>query len=278
MMTMQFRFLSSFMFVSLIVLMQSACGVEEEEVFDPSDVNSRGMLLSETLPIGSVLEATGNVNFRLGASTSYEILGVVLKGNRVTTVETETPTNGYYKVKFQDKVGWTYGVYFKLISSETQCGKAEKPTQYVWPVPKSNSFCQKFKNPITYQPCGFHTGIDVCAKNGDELVSIADGVVVHVGPLWLEGPHAGRGPYSIMIQHSPRFYSTYGHNETVSVKPGQCVKAGEHIGTVGNLGYSFGPHLHLELLNNTSYTGNWKNPFINACNYYVDPMGFIKKP
>jgi murein DD-endopeptidase MepM/ murein hydrolase activator NlpD len=159
---------------------------------------------------------------------------------------------------------------------EGSCGEGARPTVFTWPVPAVTSVCQKFKNPITYQECGFHTGIDVCGAEGLDLVAIADAKVVWVGPLWLEGEKVGRGPYSVVLQHSPTFYSTYGHNRAASVVAGDCVKRGQKVGELGNLGYSSGPHLHFEILEGGPFTGNWEKPFENACSLYKDPLDYVK--
>jgi hypothetical protein len=157
------------------------------------------------------------------------------------------------------------------------CGAGPKPVlgQTTWPVPTKKSLCQKFGNPISYQSCGFHTGIDVCTASGDPLLAIAAGKVVHVGYMWYSGASSGRGPYAVIIQHSPNFYSTYGHNQKALVKQGDCVTKGQKIAEVGSLGYSSGPHLHFEIVDGTPFTGSWQVPFNNACKYYVDPMKVI---
>ena len=41
--------------------------------------------------------------------------------------------------------------------------------------------------------------------------------------------------------------SWYAHLSRISVRPGQCLVAGNSIGTVGSTGNSTGPHLHFEL-------------------------------
>lgn len=145
-----------------------------------------------------------------------------------------------------------------------------------WPVPSNRRVGQGYGVPSSYMTCRFHTGIDVSASTGAPVVAAGAGKVVHVGHMWLSSPGTGRGQYSIIIDHGGRTYSTYGHNSSANVRVGECVSAGQKIAGIGSLGYSGGPHLHFEVLKNTPFTGNWSNPFENACNSYVNPMSLLR--
>ena len=59
----------------------------------------------------------------------------------------------------------------------------------------------------------------------------------------------------------------YGHINETLVSVGQRVLAGEQIATVGNRGYSTGPHLHYEVWVN----GRAQNPsrFVKAGDYVL---------
>ena len=154
------------------------------------------------------------------------------------------------------------------------CGTSTMPQSYAWPTPQTKWVCQRFRNPIQYQSCGFHTGTDLCGNTGDPILSMADGEVVHVGYMWLKRQGTGRGPYTVIVKHGPNFYSTYGHNSKALVNEGDCVQKGEKIALMGSKGYSSGPHLHLEMVQGTPFTGSWQTPFNNACSYYVDPTDY----
>ena len=52
------------------------------------------------------------------------------------------------------------------------------------------------------------------------------------------------------------YKSLYGHMNSVLVSQGQAVEKGQVIGTMGNTGYSYGCHLHLQL----EYGGSYINP------------------
>ena len=148
-------------------------------------------------------------------------------------------------------------------------------TDWTWPVPAAPGITQHYGNEISYQTCGFHTGLDIGAADGTDIVASATGTVVHVGPMWYAGESQGRGPYAIIIDHGDGVFSTYGHNSESLVEQGDCVSEGQTIALIGNLGYSFGPHLHFEVLAGTQFTGDWSVPFSDACAHYINPMDLI---
>lgn len=91
-----------------------------------------------------------------------------------------------------------------------------------------------------------HKGIDVAAATGTPIYAPADGVVI------FSGIKAGYGNY-IMIAHGYGIVTGYGHNSQNMVHPGQKIKRGDQIATVGSTGRSTGPHLHYEVLVNGKY-------------------------
>lgn len=138
-----------------------------------------------------------------------------------------------------------------------------------WPhVPTRGAMLWPFGVTVDYQSCGFHTGQDWFAAEGTAVYAIADGVVVHVGPLWTSAPGTGRGDHAIVIEHDG-YTTTYSHNRASLVEPGQIVHRGQVIAELGNEGYSRRPHLHLEKVE-ARYTGDWTRPF-DGCQAYMDP-------
>ncbi|MCB9231044.1 MAG: peptidoglycan DD-metalloendopeptidase family protein [Bacteroidia bacterium] len=89
-----------------------------------------------------------------------------------------------------------------------------------------------------------HNGVDFKAPLGTPVMAVADGTVEIA-----ETSEQGMGN-TIRIQHLSPLASQYNHLQDVRVKPGQQVRQGEVIGTVGNTGKSLGPHLHLEIREN----------------------------
>jgi murein DD-endopeptidase MepM/ murein hydrolase activator NlpD len=88
---------------------------------------------------------------------------------------------------------------------------------------------------------GLHRGMDVAAREQAPVYSPADGVVTFTG---------ANGSYgdTVMIFHGYGISTLYAHLSGASVKPGQKIKRGEVIASVGNSGRSTGAHLHYEVI------------------------------
>jgi murein DD-endopeptidase MepM/ murein hydrolase activator NlpD len=84
-----------------------------------------------------------------------------------------------------------------------------------------------------------HAGVDLAAPIGTPVRSVKDGVVRFAGE---------RGAYGniVIVDHGDGSESRYAHCDAIDVRPGQQVRAGQDIATVGDTGRSTGPHLHFE--------------------------------
>lgn len=102
-----------------------------------------------------------------------------------------------------------------------------------------------------------HTGIDIGASYGTDIISSADGVVTNV--IYNEG---GYGWY-IMVYHGDGITTLYAHCSKVIAKVGQNVKQGQVIALVGSTGASTGPHIHYEVRVNGAHTNplNYVKPY-----------------
>lgn len=87
----------------------------------------------------------------------------------------------------------------------------------------------------------FHLGADLAAAEGTPVYAAADGVV-----RW-SGLGQSYGNY-LRILHADGDETLYAHMQYLFVHPGQQVRQGQVIGTVGQTGDVTGPHLHFELL------------------------------
>lgn len=86
-------------------------GSEALEGADETGISEDG--LTGTVAVGTVLKSTTAVNLRKGASTNNSIIRVIPSGAKVT-VEQANPQNGFYKVKHNGTIGWSYGQYYKV--------------------------------------------------------------------------------------------------------------------------------------------------------------------
>ncbi len=126
---------------------------------------------------------------------------------------------------------------------------------FAWPVPGVTRITSKYGNRIhpVYKTPKFHSGIDIGAGYGLNIVAAADGVVT------LATTNGGYGQ-CIIINHGSGITTLYGHCSTLLVSSGDQVTKGQVIAKVGSTGVSTGPHLHFEVRINGSTT---------------DPMGYV---
>lgn len=126
---------------------------------------------------------------------------------------------------------------------------------FQWPVPSSSRVTSKYGYRIhpVYGTQKFHSGIDIGAPQGVQVLAAADGVVT------LAATNGGYGQ-CVIINHGSGLATLYGHNSQLFVKQGDKVKKGDLIAYVGSTGVSTGPHLHFEVRENGATR---------------DPMGFF---
>lgn len=90
----------------------------------------------------------------------------------------------------------------------------------------------------------WHKGIDIRAGFGHPIRAIKDGVVKFAG-----------GAYgTVEVDHGDGYVSKYLHLQSIGVRVGQFVKAGDYLGAAGGRGprgaQQYNPHLHLTILKN----------------------------
>jgi murein DD-endopeptidase MepM/ murein hydrolase activator NlpD len=99
-----------------------------------------------------------------------------------------------------------------------------------------------------------HRGVDINARTGDAVVSVAPGVIVEAGDnlVDINGRLSDAYGIHIFMRLDQTFdgwpiYILYAHFSQVVVEQGQHVEAGELIGLAGATGFTTGPHVHLEV-------------------------------
>ena len=100
-----------------------------------------------------------------------------------------------------------------------------------------------------------HAGVDFAGARGTDIVAGGDGTVVFAGR------HSGYG-LMVEIDHGFGIVTRYAHMTRLTVREGERVSRGEHIGDMGCTGRCTGTHLHYEVRRN----GDPVNPmtFITA--------------
>lgn len=90
---------------------------------------------------------------------------------------------------------------------------------------------------INDQESGRHSGLDIAASKGTPVVASNHGIVTLARFLHVTGN-------TVILDHGLNLFTSYAHLDQVSVQLGEQVTRGQIIGTVGNTGFSTGPHLH----------------------------------
>ena len=117
--------------------------------------------------------------------------------------------------------------------------------EYRWPVPTSRTITSLFGNRsiALYGRERMHTGIDIIAVTGEDVLAAQSGTVL----VSVNDP--GWGEY-VIINHGNNIVSLYAHMNARAVERGDYVETGQLIGWVGNSGLSEASHLHFELRKN----------------------------
>lgn len=105
------------------------------------------------------------------------------------------------------------------------------------------------KDPFTGNRA-FHSGIDVAAFPGTEIVATARGRVT------FSGRNAGYGR-QVRIDHGNGFTTTYSHNRKNLVRRGDLVDRGQVIAHVGSSGRSTSSHVHYEIHEDGKKVNPW---------------------
>ena len=84
---------------------------------------------------------------------------------------------------------------------------------------------------------------------GDEIVAVADGIVINMDELWDDDTNDVTKQNFIAIEHADKRVSAYVHLTTFGsfVEIGDKVKQGQVIGRSGQSGYALDPHLHFSI-------------------------------
>lgn len=95
-----------------------------------------------------------------------------------------------------------------------------------------------------------HTGVDMAAPEGADILAAADGMVC------MTGFDTVNGNYVVLWHEQSGQMTYYAHCKTIEVEKGQQVAREDKIATVGKTGTATGPFLHFAVSSDT----NWEEP------------------
>ena len=132
----------------------------------------------------------------------------------------------------------------KILEEQAKAGQTltYSASGMVWPCPGYKTLTSQFGrrfHPVLkiYRT---HSGIDIAAPSGANIVAAAAGKVI------TSTYSSSYGNY-VVINHGSGITTLYAHMSSRGVSEGATVTAGQSIGKVGSTGISTGPHLHFEV-------------------------------
>lgn len=96
----------------------------------------------------------------------------------------------------------------------------------------------------------YHTGLDVAANTGTNILAM------NTGKVTMAKKFSSYGNCVIIESEDGKLTTLYAHCNSITVVEGQKVSAGTAIATVGMTGNATGPHLHIEM----KYEGRYVDP------------------
>lgn len=142
----------------------------------------------------------------------------------------------------------------EISQMEQDANYIKSTINFIKPVNGIISSMFGWRNPTTPSVPKYHTGTDIAAETGTEIVSATDGNVIFT---------SSKGDFGncIKIQINDVIV-LYAHCNKLYVKEGDTIKQGQKIAEVGSTGNTTGPHLHFE---------------IRYQNRYVDPQMILEE-
>jgi hypothetical protein len=119
---------------------------------------------------------------------------------------------------------------------------------------------QAFPDAVTHQTFDSVYAVDIAMPVGTDVLAARDGVVFDVASDNYRGgldmSRDGDSANIVRILHEDGTFSLYAHLNwnSIRVKPGDRVRAGQYIADSGNTGYTSGPHLHFSVQRNAGLT------------------------
>lgn len=197
-------------------------------------------------------------------------------------------TAGYYWAQYFERCASKYytvsavvarDTYWPVYSKNTPVNNLNEyevqildPGRYVYPVLGNNYVSSKYG----YRNGSMHYGIDIATyRQNNTVVSTMAGTVTrvvndcsHVSIYPTKCAHYNTYGNMVVIKNDNGNYVYYGHlqKDSITVKAGDRVYAGQKIACVGSSGYSTGEHLHFEIRKTSGSRSQTNNINVNVAN------------
>lgn len=126
------------------------------------------------------------------------------------------------------------------LAAQTLTYTGTPPAQLIWPVPEYAMVSRLFEG------VDEHSGLDIEAARGADIVAAADGVVIKAR---YADDGLGYGNY-IVLDHGDGVTTLYAHCRELCAAAGDTVSAGQCIARVGSSGKAVSNHCHFEYRHN----------------------------
>ena len=175
-------------------------------------------------------------------STSYKEVTTEGKDGEIKTTSQITYIDGRAvseKVLYKEVIS-------EVVNEVTTIGTNDKVGaslgKFSWPLPNYDTITSEFGPRWGTN----HNGLDISGSGvyGADILASDGGTVILA-----QEDNSGYGKY-VIIDHENGYQTLYGHCSKLCVSAGDKVSAGQKIAEVGSTGYSTGPHLHFEIIDN----------------------------
>ncbi len=152
--------------------------------------------------------------------------------------------------------GYRFEIRYQAIPGDPS-SRPDRQHAYQIPFQDSKRYyvSQGFNGTATHQDKQARHAIDITMPVGTPIQAARGGIVMHVEEDFFgsgQKERFGNRANHVRILHDDGSMGLYAHlkTESVKVRAGQVVVAGEVIALSGNTGYSSGPHLHFAVQRN----------------------------
>jgi len=234
------KFASRLETAPLVPSLRVASGIIRSSLFATTD--EAGIPDQVTLQL---VEVFGEIDFHRGlrrgdrVSVVYETLeadGEPMRSGRVVSAEFVNNGRTLEAMWFQE--AGKRGGYYNFSGESLERAFLASPME----LTRVTSGFSMRMHPI-HKTWRAHKGVDYGAPTGTPVRTVGDGRVDFAGTM------GGYGNV-IRVDHGKGDTTLYAHLSRIDVRQGATVERGQRIGAVGSTGWSTGPHLHFEFLEN----------------------------